>query len=115
MMSEEKQIEEIDEMAYDCDECEHFRVCYKIHQYHVHQINAGLYCPSFKRKQIIAEWVLEHETYGKMICSNCKEEAPTKTVVDRTYTRHILYDKKHFCSNCGAKMKGAYYEPRKAD
>ena len=53
-----------------------------------------------------AEWVLEHETYGKMVCSNCGEEAPTKTVVDRTYTRHILYDKKPFCPNCGAKMKG---------
>lgn len=58
------------------------------------------------RKQIDGEWVLEHETYGKMICSNCKEEAPIKTVVDRTYTRHILYDKKPFCPNCGAKMKG---------
>lgn len=63
--------------------------------------------PYFRdRKQSEGEWVLEHETYGKMICSNCKEEAPTKTVVDRDCTWHILYDEKPFCPNCGARMKG---------
>ena len=61
MMSEEKQIEEKDKRAYDCDECEHFRVCYKIHQYHVQQINTGLYCPSFKRKQSEGEWISVEE------------------------------------------------------
>ena len=97
MMSKEKQIEEKDKRAYDCDECEHFRVCYKIHQYHVHQINTGLYCPSFKRKQSEGEWVEKNVFFAIYKCSICGEENLYKD-------GHACLSK--FCPNCGAKMKG---------
>lgn len=90
-MSKEKQIEEMDERAYDCDECEHFRVCYKIHQYHVQQINTGLYCPSFKRKQEEGEWILQQN--GKGVCSKCNRQDNMDELAC-------------FCRYCGARMKG---------
>ena len=50
------------------------------------------------RKQSEGEWIFEHEFYGKMLCSNCKEEALTNE--DNEYVDS------DFCPNCGAKMKG---------
>lgn len=58
------------------------------------------------RKQREGEWVLEYETYGKMICSTCKEEAPLTYELDNLYQLCTVYVKKQFCPNCGAKMKG---------
>ena len=36
---------------YDCCNCAHYGVCYKIRMYNIGQENAGLYCPSFHEKQ----------------------------------------------------------------
>lgn len=58
------------------------------------------------RKQGEAEWILEYEYYGKMICSNCKTEAPITTKLDNGYRMYTEYVKKPFCPNCGAQMKG---------
>lgn len=51
------------------------------------------------RKQSEGEWIFEHEFYGKMLCSNCKEEALVNECNE--------YVDSDFCPNCGAKMKGA--------
>ena len=103
-MSEEKQIEEMAKLM--CDKCRDSFGCHYTEICTETLDDAKSIYDKGYRKQRVGEWVLEHETYGKMICSNCKEEAPKKTVVDRTYTRHILNDKKPYCPNCGAKMKG---------
>ena len=50
------------------------------------------------RKQSKGEWIFEHEFYGKMLCSNCKEEA--------LVNENNEYVDSDFCPNCGAKMKG---------
>lgn len=49
-------------------------------------------------KQSAGEWIFEHEFYGKMLCSNCKEEALVNECNE--------YVDSDFCPNCGAKMKG---------
>ena len=36
---------------YDCYNCSHYGVCYKIRQWGIRTDNAGLYCPSFAKKQ----------------------------------------------------------------
>ena len=61
------------------------------------------------RKQKEGEWKLEHETYGKMICSVCGKECPTERKPDpyEDYQMTDFYVKSPFCPNCGAKMKGA--------
>ena len=54
------------------------------------------------------EWILEHETYGKMICSRCKQEALHEERPD-PWQRGLLalfYVTSNYCPNCGAKMKG---------
>lgn len=43
-----------------------------------------------------AEWVLEYGTYGRMICSLCKEEA-----LANDFNEYVDSD---FCPHCGAKM-----------
>lgn len=54
------------------------------------------------------EWVLEHETYGKTICSACKKECP----IDRKPDPHAefqmtdFYIESDFCPRCGADMRG---------
>ena len=50
------------------------------------------------RKQEQGVWIFEYEFYGKMICSNCKEEALVNECNE--------YVDSDFCPNCGAKMKG---------
>ena len=50
------------------------------------------------RKQSEGEWKLEHEFYGRMVCSNCREEALVNDFNE--------YVDSEFCPNCGAKMKG---------
>lgn len=62
------------------------------------QTDAELLNAEGYRKQIVGEWIFEHESYGKMLCSNCKEEA---LVNDRNE-----YVDSDFCHNCGARMKG---------
>lgn len=50
------------------------------------------------RKQSEGKWIFEHEFYGKMLCTNCKEEA-----LINEWDEYVDSD---FCPNCGAKMKG---------
>lgn len=50
------------------------------------------------RKQEQGVWIFEHEFYGKMLCSNCKEEALVNECNE--------YVDSDFCPNCGSKMKG---------
>lgn len=58
------------------------------------------------RKQTEGEWILEYETFGKMICSNCKEEAPITHKLNDSLQLDTVYVKKPYCPNCGAKMRG---------
>ena len=95
-MSKEKQIEEMwDIITTDCDrECvgcefENDEWCFT--RFVINKLyNAGY------RKQSEGEWILEHEFYGKMLCSNCKEEALVNECNE--------YVDSDFCPNCGAKM-----------
>ena len=45
----------------------------------------------------MAEWIFEHEFYGKMLCSNCKKEALVNECNE--------YVDSDFCPHCGAKMR----------
>ena len=64
----------------------------------------ALYNAGF-RKQREGEWYLEKETYGRMLCSNCREEAPIKHEYNDERKGHLVYVKSSFCSNCGARMR----------
>ena len=54
------------------------------------------------------EWVLEHETYGQMMCSVCGKECPTERKPDPYEECRMtnFYIKSNYCPNCGAKMDG---------
>jgi hypothetical protein len=60
------------------------------------------------RKERQGEWKLEHETYGKMMCSVCGKRCPTERKPDpyEDYQMTDFYIASPFCPNCGAKMKG---------
>lgn len=53
------------------------------------------------------EWILEYGTYGKMICSECKNEAPITNKRDNSLQLQTLYVDSPYCHHCGAKMKGS--------
>ena len=98
--------QQIDEMAKDicklgkpCSECSAYPDACKAVKY------AERFYTADYRKQIEGKWIFEHESYGKMLCSNCKEEA---LVNDRNE-----YVDSDFCPNCGARMKGE--EDEKSD
>lgn len=84
---------------YDCYKCSHYRVCYKMYQWHIRQTNTGLYCPSFERKQRYGEWIEKYkvvsyldddvEVYYECSCCGCNSPGQSS-----------------YCPNCGAKMKG---------
>lgn len=103
-MSREKQIEEmakdICKLGISCEECTMLarktnqtkeQYC-KAFEYAKRAYNAGY------RKQSEGEWIFEHKFYGKMLCSNCKEEALVNECNE--------YVDSDFCPNCGAKMRG---------
>ena len=54
------------------------------------------------------EWILEHETYGKMICSACKKECSIERKPDpyAEFQMTDLYIESDFCPHCGADMRG---------
>lgn len=52
------------------------------------------------------EWILEYGTYGKMICSECKNEAPIINKRDNSLKLQTLYVDSPYCHHCGAKMVG---------
>lgn len=55
------------------------------------------------------EWVLEHETYGKMLCSQCEQEALVEekpNPYDALGALTLFYVASNFCPNCGADMRG---------
>ena len=98
-MSKEKQIEEMANILWHKTLISPREMCDDIaEQLH----NEGY------RKQIVGEWVLEHETYGKMMCSVCGHECPTERKPDpyEDYQMTDFYVTSPFCPNCGAKMKG---------
>ena len=93
-MSKEKQIDEMAKIIHGyceapccggCDYCLEYLKAESIY-------NAGY------RKQKEGEWIFEHEFYGKMLCSNCKEEALVNECNE--------YVDSDFCPHCGARMKG---------
>ena len=106
-MSKEKQIEE---MAWDlcdipkhpsiksCEQCGN-KSCHAMY-YAKRAYEAGY------RKQSEGEWIYEHELYGKIKCSACKEEALLRYEFDEIRKGHLEYVTSPFCPNCGAKMKG---------
>ena len=95
-MEENKQIEEMAKIAAKRDDtCRAASIAYAIY-------NAGY------RKQVEGEWILEHETYGKMICSVCGKECPIERKPDpyEDYQITEFYVTSPFCRECGARMKG---------
>ena len=58
------------------------------------------------RKQSEGEWEYEHETYGKILCSNCKGESLLIPAHDHFLMAHFEYVYSNFCPHCGARMKG---------
>jgi hypothetical protein len=60
------------------------------------------------RRQSEGEWMLEHETYGEMICSVCGKACPIERKPDpyEDYQMTDFYIMSPFCPNCGARMKG---------
>ena len=54
------------------------------------------------------EWVLEHEDYGKMMCSICKKTPPTERKPDpfEDFQLADFYIESPYCPHCGAKMDG---------
>ena len=50
------------------------------------------------------KWILEYGTYGKMICSECKNEAPITNKRDNSLQLQTLYVDSPYCHHCGAKM-----------
>ena len=79
----------VGENAILCKECDKECLYY--------QIATALIAKDY-RKQSEGEWIFEHEFYGKMLCSNCKQEA--------LVNENNEYVDSDFCPNCGAKMKG---------
>lgn len=68
-------------------------------------------CDHFKNKADYVEvkhgkWILEYGTYGKIICSECKNEAPITNKRDGSLQLQTLYVHSPYCHNCGAKMDG---------
>lgn len=77
--------------GYNCRKCGmHERCLYQ-------DIAVAVYKAGY-RKQSEGEWIFEHEFYGNMLCSNCKEKALVNECNE--------YVDSNFCPNCGAKMKG---------
>ena len=67
-----------------------------------------LLCDDFKdrdkyEKVKHGRWELEHETYGKMRCSVCKEEALVR-IMYGDVGRIDVYATSKRCPNCGARM-----------
>lgn len=50
-------------------------------------------------------WECEHETWGKLQCSNCKKEALLEKS-DGDCGTILLYVTSNYCPNCGEKMDG---------
>lgn len=48
---------------YDCCNCIHHGVCYKIIKYHISQKRVGIYCPSFISKNIIDDFANKLKEY----------------------------------------------------
>lgn len=104
-MSREKQIEEMAKLIHEAENnrCHH-RSCLECKYGNnddplcTEKITAEYLCDEGYRKQSEGEWIFEHEFYGKMFCSNCKEEALVNECSE--------YVDSDFCPNCGAKMKG---------
>ena len=69
---------------YDCCNCSHYRVCYKIRMYNVGQENTGLYCPSFdkKKSEVAKEIILEIDT---LICCHANGDIDDKRL-------YLLFD-----------------------
>lgn len=65
-------------------------------------------------KQIEAEWIKYPDEHficaTEFVCSNCRESYVTSEMTDEQFLETTKY-----CPNCGAKMKGADHEQRKAD
>ena len=60
----------------------------------------------FREKSVVhGHWALEYETYGKMRCSVCKEEALIVKAIDDVGVTTNYVDS-NYCPNCGAKMDG---------
>lgn len=98
--------EQIEEMAKVIDEFTEPLSARDIHKAEFsEQFAEALYNAGY-RKQSEGEWVLEHETYGRMFCSNCNGEALTKHEYNDERKGHLVYVDSSFCPNCGAHMKG---------
>lgn len=50
-------------------------------------------------------WECEHETWGRLQCSNCKKEALLEKSNGDVGTI-LLYVTSNYCPNCGTKMYG---------
>ena len=50
-------------------------------------------------------WECEHETWGRLQCSNCKNEALLEKSIGDVGTI-LLYVTSNFCPNCGADKRG---------
>ena len=102
------------EAVPSCNECIHNGVCGL--QEHCFDIELQLKefgCDDFKPTADVVEvrhgeWVLEHETYGQMMCSVCGKECPTERKPDPYEECRMtnFYIKSNYCPNCGAKMDG---------
>lgn len=95
-------------MASCKKDCLHYGVCCAVKAVGENQKSAE-YCRAFKNKADYAKvkhgkWILEYETYGKMICSECKNEAPITNKRDNSLQLQTLYVDSLYCHHCGAKM-----------